>query len=417
MFFNAWDWNVNTYDDADDTLSLIINETTTAIYEDLIKEKIKHRTKEEKFNLFVRRFLFISLNVFLICCGVAAIFCVNLFNSTLKNSISAPSAVTALLPAFIVSFVNAFIPTVTKKITICEKYDFANTLLKQQIWRNFATRLLNLGIFVLLNREMAFNESYFTGSPIISFDSANYSCREDQASNNFVRLLLTEFFLKFITAFAWMFLNLCKGGCGAKKGWRAEFPVSDEVVWLLYFQAVLWVALVWNPFVALIYPGMLYLMFKFIMFKLTKMQKKPLKSTNAQDMGNYIMTFLNISFTLIFIWIGMMISIAVSHGTYSSSTSCGPFKDNTSWQQPLKSMASSNTISKEIYYYIKWYPILWLILVIVITVYFLKRNTSTILHDYAKEKEKEFKLVISDLQRSIARIKHKIELNKMVEES
>lgn len=109
LFFNSWNWNVNNHDDANDTHSLIINETSTAIYEDLIKEKIKHRTREEKFNLFVRRFLFISLNVLLILIGVAAIFCVNLFNSDLQSLISAPSAITALLPALIVSFVNAFV--------------------------------------------------------------------------------------------------------------------------------------------------------------------------------------------------------------------------------------------------------------------------------------------------------------------
>ena len=61
---------------------------------------------------------------------------------------------------------------------------------------------------------------------------------------------------------------------------------------------------------------MLYLMFKFIMFKLTKMQKKPLKSTNAQDLGSYIMKFLNMSFPLIFIYVGLMMSDKLAHGMY-----------------------------------------------------------------------------------------------------
>lgn len=296
MFFNAWDWTVNKYEDADDTLSLIINETSTAIFEDRIREKIKSRTKEEKFYLIVRRVLFITLNVTIITLGICLIIAVNVFNNTIQDATGLSASYTGILQSLIVSFVNAFVPTVTKKITTFEKYDFANTLLKQQIWRNFLTRLLNLMIFTLLNYELAFNDPIILKSPIIDFDNSNYDCREDQALTNFARLALIEFVLKFITATAWMLLNFCKGGCGLKKGWRAEFPVSDEVVWLLYFQSVIWLALVWFPFMSLLYSLMLYVMFKFIMFKLTTMQKKPLKSTSAQDMGYYIMSFLNISF-------------------------------------------------------------------------------------------------------------------------
>lgn len=317
MFFNAWDWKAKTFDDAEDTTSLIRNEITTAVAEDLIKEKIKHRTKEEKFDLIVRRTIFISLNIFIICCGVAAIFLVNWYNNSLQYG---PSLASSLIPSFIVAFVNGAIPAATKKITACEKYDFASTLLKQQIWRMFAIRILNLTIYMLLNRELAFNDGYFKSTPVIDFKSSDYDCREDQAATNLARLMFTEYFVKFLSAFGWMGLNFCKGGCGAKKGWRAEFPVSEEVVWLLYFQTVVWTALLWNPFIVIIYPLMLYVMFKFVYFKVSYLQKKPLKSTNAQEMGSFIMNFLNISFLLIFIWIGYMLSDNLSHSTYNSGS-------------------------------------------------------------------------------------------------
>lgn len=356
MFFNAWDWKAKTFDDAEDTTSLIRNEITTAVAEDLIKEKIKHRTKEEKFDLIVRRTIFISLNIFIICCGVAAIFLVNWYNNSLQYG---PSLASSLIPSFIVAFVNGAIPAATKKITACEKYDFASTLLKQQIWRMFAIRILNLTIYMLLNRELAFNDGYFKSTPVIDFKSSDYDCREDQAATNLARLMFTEYFVKFLSAFGWMGLNFCKGGCGAKKGWRAEFPVSEEVVWLLYFQTVVWTALLWNPFIVIIYPLMLYVMFKFVYFKVSYLQKKPLKSTNAQEMGSFIMNFLNISFLLIFIWIGYMLSDNLSHSTYNSgSDQCGPFKDNKSWRYTFGDTADS--------VYDSYYPVLWLILVIVI---------------------------------------------------
>ena len=174
MFFNAWNWTSNNFNDYDETMSLIRNETITTIYEDRIKEKIKNRTKEEKFDLIIRRTIFITINVILIGSGVAAIFAVNIFNNSIQRTISGPSYATALLPAFIVAFVNGIIPAMTKKITSCEKYDFANTLLKQQIWRMFAIRILNLAIFMILNRELAFNRGYFSSSPIIEFDNVVY---------------------------------------------------------------------------------------------------------------------------------------------------------------------------------------------------------------------------------------------------
>lgn len=83
--------------------------------------------------------------------------------------------------------------------------------------------------------------------------------------------------------------------------------------------------------------------------------------------------------------------------------------NNTAWRGSFGSEADD--------IYTDYYPILWLIFVIVIAIYFLKRNTSIIVKDYAKEKDKEYKLVISNLERSIARIKNKIELKKLVEES
>lgn len=184
----------------------------------------------------------------------------------------------------------------------------------------FAIRILNLTIYMLLNRELAFNEGYFRSKPIIDFDSEVYDCREDQAASNLARLLFTEYVVKLFSAFGWMMMNFCKGGCGAKKGWKAEFPISEEVVWLLYFQAVVWAALLWNPFVALIYPFLFFLMFKFIMFKLSSLQKKPLRSTNAMDLGNYIMTFLNVSFCLMFIFIGYQLSNKLEHGTYGTDS-------------------------------------------------------------------------------------------------
>jgi len=104
------------------------------------------------------------------------------------------------------------------------------------------------------------------------------------------------------------------------KGWRAEFPVADEVVWLLYFQTVIWIALVWNPWISIIYPLLLYIMFKLIRHKLQTLQKKPLTSTNAEDLGNYIMAFLNISFVVVYATVAMFMSRNLTHMDYKDGS-------------------------------------------------------------------------------------------------
>ena len=105
-----------------------------------------------------------------------------------------------------------------------------------------------------------------------------------------------------------------------------------------------------------------------------------------------------------------MLSNKLEHGSFGTSNQTGgPFENDTAWRNSFGSDADN--------VYSDYYPVLWLILVIVVAIYFLKRNTSTIVHEYAKEKDKEYKLLISNLERSIARIKHKIELKKLVEES
>lgn len=63
--------------------------------------------------------------------------------------------------------------------------------------------------------------------------------------------------------------------------WKSEFILSDEIVWILYFQAVTWTTLIFFPFVTLASPFLLLVLFKYIYFVLRKLKAKPKKSSNA----------------------------------------------------------------------------------------------------------------------------------------
>jgi len=49
-----------------------------------------------------------------------------------------------------VTALNAFSPNVTKVLVILEKWDYPETAIKQQIWRNFLLKLINLTTFLVI---------------------------------------------------------------------------------------------------------------------------------------------------------------------------------------------------------------------------------------------------------------------------
>lgn len=48
-----------------------------------------------------------------------------------------------------------------------------------------------------------------------------------------------------------------------------------EIVWLLYFQAIVWIAQLFFPFCAIIAPFMLAALFKYCAFALRKLADRP----------------------------------------------------------------------------------------------------------------------------------------------
>ena len=74
----------------------------------------------------------------------------------------------------------------------------------------------------------------------------------------FFYVLLTEFFLKNLGAITFTLYYYCKGKMGGEassNNWKPEFDVSEEVVWLLYYQSLIWVGLIFFPFMAFIAPA------------------------------------------------------------------------------------------------------------------------------------------------------------------
>ena len=245
-------------------------------------------------------------------------------------------------------------------------------------------------IFFVLNVELITDSNYFRSTSIIKFQSSFYDCWEDQAFINFLILIIIELIFKIVSTFAWAALYFIIGMVRLKTNWRRPFPLSDEIVWMLYFQLILWISILLNPWVSLFLPILLFLLFKYIKYKLKLFNTAPLKQTNWVDIGNFVLMFLNLTFVTIVIIVGTFMTFTMDHSTFGSNV-CGPFKQHTYGLEALETYIYDYKATKIIYKIITFYPLLWLITCILITIYLFKRSHVNILSKSIEKRKAEYK--------------------------
>jgi hypothetical protein len=96
-----------------------------------------------------------------------------------------------------------------------------------------------------------------------------------------LKQVITEFILKIVVDSVIALVNKILAKIKGVSHWKDEYELSLEIVWLLYFQALIWITQIFFPFMALFSPLMLYALFKFSYFELRKFLDKPKKSSNA----------------------------------------------------------------------------------------------------------------------------------------
>ena len=123
----------------------------------------------------------------------------------------------------------------------------------------------------------------------------------------FIQLVITETIGKVGTLAAVGGLNwLLKKKCLRKKDWRPVIIESEEIVWVLYYQVVLWFTIFLFPYISLIQPLLIYIIFMSYYIFLTRFAKKPLAQSNRENTGVVISIFQNAS---MFVWLGSAITL------------------------------------------------------------------------------------------------------------
>ena len=102
----------------------------------------------------------------------------------------------AFAPSLIISIINTAIPSLTKFHSKIEKWDYAETQIKNEIWRSYVSKMLNLFLFVMLNLSSTFKGvNAFFGME----SDESVTCQQDVASLNIIKLALTEIVILLIS--------------------------------------------------------------------------------------------------------------------------------------------------------------------------------------------------------------------------
>lgn len=127
--------------------------------------------------------------------------------------------------------------------------------------------------------------------------------------------------------------------------------------------------MIFFPYAAILQTFCIYAVFLAYYLYLTKFAEKPISQSNKENTGILIMFFLNLS---ILVWISVIITLLVlkfNHGDFDNDGEvrlCGPFADNTNWQQEYIEFFEGNQILSRVIFLFQNYPFVVLMAILLL---------------------------------------------------
>lgn len=443
-FFNIWDWNVQSKEDLDDAKKKIKNLLTIGVKEEYLKEVLKKRTYEEKFNLFVRRTIGIILSIIVLIIGGVLVFIFYLFQGYIKSqigtsdSLSAIDIVIQLLPGIGLSFINSIFPIFFNLIVKIEKWDFNYTILSQLVWRNFFFKAFTTGIvyFLIIYYGVLANVPNFLGSTDFDFEltpscpSNNYvnvtvtntttasgvsfptelvsftgysNCVEDHVGLQLITNISVDFVLRIVSPFGillfrYLYYKKYKG----KTNYKKKYDLTDLSTDMLIFSMQLLLIFVFFPFISFLSPLLLLIIFKFEVYHLRKLNMKPERMTLINKSEHFIITIYTFLLIVMLIFMVYYFKLALPYKNYMncfsdgstyqlsySLKSCGPYSANEPYENIIIETINNNTTLQSIYDFVNSPLALFTVILLLTTFLIYKFNDAIALRFFIDEKRKE----------------------------
>lgn len=419
MTFNAWDWNCQGMVDSEDQIENISTTMTVALKDEARLKEAANRTAQQKTALIARRVITTIVFIVILLAGWSAITALVIVEKDMVSAISPGNSIDLLIkfiPKLLISVINSVIPVLALKITYLENWDDPAFTVKMSLIRLYLVKILNVILYAVLNLELASSNSWFGSESRIEFEKDEHNCREDQAGLNLVLMVISEAIMCKVIPIVLVIVGKLTAKIKRQLWVKPEIKVAQQIINIIYFQALVWATFPLFPYVAFLSPVLLFLDFKFQIWKLTKFQSKPAQMTQASDIVIFIMRIYNLTLALSVIYIAYFLVEPLTHSTYSDSSICGPFPDDTEAQIPVVDFLEDTPVLAQVWNYFIYYPpSLWIVIVILATkVGFLKIET-TILKQYTTDREAETNYQIQDLQRGLNKLRTQINLNKSIE--
>lgn len=177
------------------------------------------------------------------------------------------------MPTIALSTINVLVPEITKiLVRSVEAWDFEEYRIKQEIWRNFSIKFINLTIFVVVSFDGFYDISFLNETLGTQFASGTGrgqgkdqgECKYDKVAVALFQLVITELAVLVVAQIgAAAFNRVFRGMILRKPEWRHERAkyLSNFVIWMLYNKAVMWLLILEMPYFVLFAPIVDYVSF------------------------------------------------------------------------------------------------------------------------------------------------------------
>jgi len=224
--------------------------------------------------------------------------------------------------------VNYLFPWIISVVDNLERWDFAAEILSADLVKNYYTSMLNIVFFMVIQLYKLKTED--------SIEGTDYECKEDAFTDEFLKLLTGELVLRGAYYLYWNTFLKLKGRAKTGFDWRTEFELSDEFVWFLTIQLVMWSAMLTYPIIALVCLAFSWCHCTFLIYRLTNQKVQPQMASNDMSTGSLMNMYLNFTFMIACAFYSAFLFDKMPRSHYyvdklkvfDTTKWCGPFRSN-----------------------------------------------------------------------------------------
>ena len=113
-----------------------------------------------------------------------------------------------------------------------------------------------------------------------------------------------------------------------------QLQVSVEMVWVLYYQLLLWIGTVLFPYLAIMQSFIIYILFYGYYIALNVFSEKPQSESNKDSTGIVLSSLMNASLVVWILGVTMLLTFQAPHYPWVTNPNriCGPYASGESWQ-------------------------------------------------------------------------------------